>query len=46
MDYLFVALYGPLLYQNFWIMILVNLDTMRFLREFYRLLLLNYPEFI
>ena len=42
-------IYGPLLYENFWIMLFVNMNTRYFqsnCRELYIILIHYFPEYI
>ncbi len=43
-DLLLKVLFTSLLRENFWIMVIVNLDYERFFRIVYNLILLEFPE--
>ena len=44
-DLLLKVLFSSLFRENFWIMVIVNLDYERFFRGFYNLILLEFPEY-
>ena len=44
-DLLLKVLFSSLFRENFWIMVIVNLDYERFFRIFYNLNLLEFPEY-
>lgn len=44
-DLLLKVLFSSLFRENFWIMVIVNLDYERFFRIFYNLILLEFPEY-
>lgn len=44
-DLLLKVLFSSLFRENFWIMVIVNLDYERFFRRFYNLILLEFPEY-
>ena len=44
-DLLLKVLFSSLFRENFWIMVIVNLDYERFFRRFYNIILLEFPEY-
>ena len=47
-----ITIYGPLLYQNFWIILLTNIHKLpnhvlnEWIRDVYNILVMNFPELV